>query len=65
MHTSVGAVLYTDWNNAGGRRQVKQADELENILAKKFLRFLSMRAESFQVLRRKPVQVEYHYFEPS
>lgn len=37
--------------------QVKQADELENILAKKFLRFLSMRAESFQVLRRKPVQV--------
>lgn len=35
---------------------MKQADELENILAKKFLRFLSMRAESFQVLRRKPVQ---------
>lgn len=44
---------------------MKQADELENILAKKFLRFLSMRAESFQVLRRKPVQVEYYYFEPS
>lgn len=39
--------------------QVKQADELENILAKKFLRFLSMRAESFQVLRRKPVQVQF------
>jgi len=37
--------------------KVKQADELENILAKKFLRFLSMRAEAFQVLRRKPVQV--------
>ncbi|KAK7840135.1 actin-related protein 2/3 complex subunit 4 [Quercus suber] len=36
--------------------QVKQADELENILTKKFLRFLSMRAEAFQVLRRKPVQ---------
>lgn len=36
--------------------KVKQADELENILATKFLRFLSMRAESFQVLRRKPVQ---------
>ncbi|XP_014512176.1 actin-related protein 2/3 complex subunit 4 isoform X2 [Vigna umbellata] len=35
---------------------VKQADELENILTKKFLRFLSMRAEAFQVLRRKPVQ---------
>ena len=38
--------------------QVKQADELENILAKRFLRFLSMRAESFQVLRRKPVEVK-------
>lgn len=38
--------------------QVKQADELENILTKKFLRFLSMRAEAFQVLRRKPVQVD-------
>lgn len=37
--------------------QVKQSDELENILTKKFLRFLSMRAEAFQVLRRKPVQV--------
>ena len=39
--------------------QVKQADELENILTKKFLRFLSMRAEAFQVLRRKPVQVDH------
>ncbi|GJU33405.1 actin-related protein 2/3 complex subunit 4 [Tanacetum coccineum] len=37
--------------------KVKQADEVENILTKKFLRFLSMRAEAFQVLRRKPVQV--------
>ncbi|CAI0389061.1 unnamed protein product [Linum tenue] len=36
--------------------QVKQADELENILTKKFLRFLSIRAEAFQVLRRKPIQ---------
>ncbi|XP_031481809.2 actin-related protein 2/3 complex subunit 4 isoform X2 [Nymphaea colorata] len=36
--------------------KVKQADELENILTKKFLRFLSMRAEAFQILRRKPVQ---------
>ncbi|OVA05275.1 ARP2/3 complex [Macleaya cordata] len=38
--------------------KVKQADELENILTKKFLRFLSMRAEAFQVLRRKPVQLQ-------
>ncbi|XP_024985726.1 actin-related protein 2/3 complex subunit 4-like isoform X4 [Cynara cardunculus var. scolymus] len=36
--------------------KLKQADELENILTKKFLRFLTMRAEAFQVLRRKPVQ---------
>ncbi|CAL9225273.1 unnamed protein product, partial [Arabidopsis halleri] len=36
--------------------QVKQADELENILTKKFLRFLSTSAEAFQVPRRKPVQ---------
>lgn len=36
--------------------KVKQADELENILATKFLRFISMRAESFYVLRRQPVQ---------
>ncbi|GAQ81690.1 Actin-related protein Arp2/3 complex subunit ARPC4 [Klebsormidium nitens] len=36
--------------------KVKQADELENILAKKFLRFVAQRAESFQVLRRKPVE---------
>ena len=34
-----------------------KADDLENLLAKNFLRFLSMRAESFEVLRRKPVQV--------
>jgi hypothetical protein len=40
--------------------QVKQADELENILAKKFLRFVAQRAESFQVLRRKPIEVRQH-----
>ncbi|KAF8402113.1 hypothetical protein HHK36_013065 [Tetracentron sinense] len=46
-----------EWLSRGEKGQkVKQADELENILTKKFLRFLSMRAEAFQVLRRKPVQ---------
>ncbi|KAM7461803.1 hypothetical protein LguiA_029924 [Lonicera macranthoides] len=35
--------------------KIKQEDELQTILTKKFLRFLSMRAEAFQVLRRKPV----------
>jgi len=34
---------------------IKKADELDTILAKRFLRFLSQRAENFVVLRRKPV----------
>lgn len=36
--------------------RVKQADETEAILMHKFSRFLSQRAESFFVLRRKPIQ---------
>jgi len=35
---------------------IKQAEELETILCKKFVGFLSQRAESFIVLRRKPVK---------
>mmetsp|Transcript_28887 Transcript_28887/g.62387 ORF Transcript_28887/g.62387 Transcript_28887/m.62387 type:complete len:151 (+) Transcript_28887:143-595(+) len=35
---------------------VKQADELEAFIAKKFMRFLMMRAESFFVLRRTPIE---------
>lgn len=35
--------------------KVKQADETEAILVHKFSRFLSQRAESFFILRRKPV----------
>merc|ERR1712232_13591 len=35
---------------------IKQADELETILCKKFCRFLTMRAEHFVILRRKPVK---------
>ena len=35
-----------------------QADEIEKILCKKFMRFMMMRAEHFFVLRRKPVEVE-------
>jgi len=34
---------------------VKQMDEIEKILCHKFMRFMMMRAESFIVLRRKPV----------
>ncbi|XP_059651430.1 actin-related protein 2/3 complex subunit 4 isoform X1 [Cornus florida] len=49
-------LIETSINSVRISLKVKQADELENILTKKFLRFLSMRAEAFQVLRRKPVQ---------
>eukprot|EP00949_MAST-11_sp_MAST-11-sp1_P000571 g571.t1 len=34
---------------------IKQADEIETILCKKFSRFLMQRAEQFVILRRKPV----------
>ncbi|KAF2299959.1 hypothetical protein GH714_006415 [Hevea brasiliensis] len=49
-------LIETSINSLRISLKVKQADELENILTKKFLRFLSMRAEAFQVLRRKPIQ---------
>lgn len=35
---------------------VKQADEIEQILCQKFMRFMMMRAENFAVLRRKPIE---------
>uniref|UniRef100_A0A1B6LN36 Actin-related protein 2/3 complex subunit 4 n=1 Tax=Graphocephala atropunctata TaxID=36148 RepID=A0A1B6LN36_9HEMI len=35
---------------------VKQADDIEKILCKKFMRFMQMRAENFIILRRKAVQ---------
>ncbi|SPO37972.1 probable ARP2/3 complex 20 kDa subunit [Pseudozyma flocculosa] len=34
---------------------IKQADEIERLLCHKFTRFLMQRAESFVILRRKPV----------
>ncbi|KAB2600438.1 actin-related protein 2/3 complex subunit 4 [Pyrus ussuriensis x Pyrus communis] len=49
-------LIETSINSLRISLKVKQADELENIITKKFRRFLSMRAEAFQVLRRKPVQ---------
>merc|ERR1712070_75463 len=36
--------------------KIKQADEIENILCKKMMRFLMMRAENFFVLRRKAIE---------
>lgn len=35
---------------------IKQADEIEKILCHKFTRFMMMRAESFIILRRKPIE---------
>ncbi|XP_066902043.1 actin-related protein 2/3 complex subunit 4 [Halyomorpha halys] len=35
---------------------VKQADDIERILCKKFMRFMMMRSESFIVLRRKAIE---------
>eukprot|EP00762_Andalucia_godoyi_P004045 ANDGO_06268.mRNA.1 Actin-related protein 2/3 complex subunit 4 len=35
---------------------VKKSDDVEVILAAKFMRFLQQRAENFVVLRRKPIQ---------
>ncbi|EGC40374.1 p20-arc [Dictyostelium purpureum] len=35
---------------------IKKSDEVDVILAKKFVRFLVQRAESFIILRRKPVE---------
>jgi len=39
--------------------KIKQADEIERILCNKFTRFMMQRAESFIVLRRKPVPVRH------
>lgn len=36
--------------------KIKQADELERLLAGKFSRFLMQRAEQFVILRRKPME---------
>lgn len=36
---------------------LKKLDELDQILSKRFMRFLTQRAEHFLVLRRKPVKV--------
>ncbi|OHT01339.1 Actin-related protein 2/3 complex subunit 4 [Tritrichomonas foetus] len=36
--------------------KVKQLDDVDTLLAKMFMRFLSQRADSFRILRRKPVK---------
>ncbi|EGS22686.1 ARP2/3 complex 20 kDa subunit-like protein [Thermochaetoides thermophila DSM 1495] len=44
--------------------KIKQADEIENILVHKFTRFLTQRAESFFILRRKPIKVRTYTANP-
>lgn len=38
---------------------IKQADDIEHILAHKFTRFMMMRADNFVILRRKPVKMSF------
>ena len=40
---------------------IKQADEIEKILCHKFTRFMTGRAESFVILRRKPMPVSSYF----
>eukprot|EP01113_Clastostelium_recurvatum_P038581 TRINITY_DN578_c0_g1_i3.p1 TRINITY_DN578_c0_g1~~TRINITY_DN578_c0_g1_i3.p1 ORF type:complete len:191 (-),score=54.59 TRINITY_DN578_c0_g1_i3:140-670(-) len=35
---------------------IKKSDDIEVVLAKRFMRFLTQRAENFVILRRKPVE---------
>ena len=49
-------LIETSINSVRISVKVKQADELEEILSRMFLRFFTQRAEAFRVLRRKPVE---------
>ena len=49
-------LIETSVNSVRISVKLKQADELEEILGKMFLRFFTQRAEAFRVLRRKPVE---------
>ncbi|KIJ67647.1 hypothetical protein HYDPIDRAFT_127830 [Hydnomerulius pinastri MD-312] len=48
-------LIETSVNSIRMSIKIKQADEIERILCHKFTRFMMQRAESFVVLRRKPV----------
>ncbi|ORY06174.1 ARP23 complex 20 kDa subunit [Basidiobolus meristosporus CBS 931.73] len=49
-------LIETSINSVRVSIKIKQADEIEKILAHKFTRFLMMRADNFIILRRKPVK---------
>lgn len=61
--TTHSLILYLDIepsvNSVRISLSIKQADEIEKVLVHKFTRFLQQRAESFFILRRKPVKVGY------
>ncbi|KAG5682464.1 hypothetical protein PVAND_011815 [Polypedilum vanderplanki] len=49
-------LIETSVNSVRISISIKQADEIEKILCHKFTRFMMMRAESFVILRRKPIE---------
>lgn len=49
-------LIETSVNSVRVSISIKQADEIEKILCHKFTRFMMMRAESFIILRRKPIE---------
>ena len=40
---------------------IKQADEIEKLLTHKFTGFMMRRAENFVILRRKKIEVRFHF----
>lgn len=48
-------LIETSINSVRVSIRIKQADNMEEILARKFTRFLMQRADAFIVLRRKPI----------
>lgn len=50
-------LIETSINSVRVSIKIKQADEIEHILVHKFTRFLTQRAESFFILRRKAIKV--------
>jgi len=48
-------LIETSINSMRVSIKIKQSDEIENILCKKFTRFLTQRAENFFIMRRKAI----------
>lgn len=50
-------LIETSINSVRVSIKIKQADELEKLLTRRFTLFLMRRAENFFILRRKPIEV--------